>query len=149
MFAGVRMIASLDHSMWFHRPFRADEWLLYEMESPNMRGGRALIFGSVFTRSGALAISVAQEGVIRTAPVGDDQAAPLLPPPARLRRPKKAGRSRPYAGVAGPGQAAHSALREQEAVGGDADPAALSEAVVSAAAGAVEAAAGVGRKSKL
>jgi len=56
---------SLDHSMWFHAPFRADEWMLYELESPRASGGRGLSFGRLFTKDGVLAVSVAQEGVIR------------------------------------------------------------------------------------
>jgi acyl-CoA thioesterase-2 len=58
-------MASLDHAMWFHRPFRADEWLLYAQDSPNAYGARGLARGSVFTRDGVLVASVAQEGLIR------------------------------------------------------------------------------------
>ncbi|MFD8676844.1 acyl-CoA thioesterase II [Streptomyces seoulensis] len=57
--------ASLDHAMWFHRPFRADEWLLYDQESPSAHGGRGLGQARIYTRDGALAISVVQEGVVR------------------------------------------------------------------------------------
>ncbi|WP_247597725.1 acyl-CoA thioesterase II [Streptomyces sp. RKND-216] len=57
--------ASLDHAMWFHRPFRADEWLLYDQESPTAQGGRGLAAGRIFTRDGRLAVSVIQEGVVR------------------------------------------------------------------------------------
>ncbi|GLF93586.1 acyl-CoA thioesterase II [Streptomyces yaizuensis] len=57
--------ASLDHAMWFHRPFRADEWLLYDQESPSSGGGRGLGQGRIWTRDGRLAVSVIQEGVIR------------------------------------------------------------------------------------
>jgi acyl-CoA thioesterase-2 len=57
--------ASLDHSIWFHRPFRADEWLLYVMESPNAGGARAFTRGTVYTREGDLVASVAQEGLLR------------------------------------------------------------------------------------
>lgn len=57
--------ASLDHSMWFHRPFRADEWLLYDQISPSASGARGLAIGHVFTRDGRLAATVAQEGLIR------------------------------------------------------------------------------------
>jgi acyl-CoA thioesterase II len=59
------MVASLDHSMWFHRPFRMDEWLLYDIESPASAGGRGFTRGSFFTREGVLVASVAQEGLIR------------------------------------------------------------------------------------
>jgi acyl-CoA thioesterase-2 len=62
--AGI-MMASLDHAMWFHRPFRADEWLLYDQVSPSTSGGRGLTRGSIYTREGALAVSVVQEGLIR------------------------------------------------------------------------------------
>ncbi|MFG3123351.1 acyl-CoA thioesterase II [Streptomyces sp. NPDC017615] len=57
--------ASLDHAMWFHRPFRADEWLLYDQESPSAHGGRGLGQARIYTRDGRLAISVVQEGVVR------------------------------------------------------------------------------------
>ncbi|MER6910720.1 acyl-CoA thioesterase II [Streptomyces sp. NPDC000594] len=57
--------ASLDHAMWFHRPFRADEWLLYDQESPSSAAGRGLGQGRIWTRDGHLAVSVIQEGVIR------------------------------------------------------------------------------------
>ena len=59
------MGASLDHAMWFHRPFRADEWLLYHQESPVSYGARGLASGRIFTRDGVLAVSVMQEGLIR------------------------------------------------------------------------------------
>ena len=59
------MMASLDHAMWFHRPFRADEWLLYSQASPAASGGRGLAMGGIFRRDGALAVSVVQEGLIR------------------------------------------------------------------------------------
>jgi acyl-CoA thioesterase-2 len=57
--------ASLDHAMWFHRPFRADEWLLYDQESPSAYGGRGLGQARIYTQDGRLAISVIQEGVVR------------------------------------------------------------------------------------
>ncbi|WP_210576712.1 acyl-CoA thioesterase II [Streptomyces sp. GESEQ-4] len=57
--------ASLDHAMWFHRPFRADEWLLYDQESPSAHGGRGLGQARIYTQDGQLAISVIQEGVVR------------------------------------------------------------------------------------
>jgi acyl-CoA thioesterase-2 len=59
------MGASLDHAMWFHRPFRADRWLLYAQNSPNARGARGLARGQVFTADGDLVVSVMQEGLIR------------------------------------------------------------------------------------
>jgi acyl-CoA thioesterase-2 len=58
--------ASLDHAMWFHRPFRADRWLLYAQESPVAAGARGLARGEVFTADGDLVVSVVQEGLIRT-----------------------------------------------------------------------------------
>jgi len=60
--------ASIDHAMWFHRPFRADEWLLYAQDSPSASGARGFNRGSVFTRDGRLVASVAQEGLIRRRP---------------------------------------------------------------------------------
>ncbi len=58
-------MASLDHALWLHRPFRADEWLLYVQESPSSQGGRGFCRGAVYTRDGVLVASVAQEGLIR------------------------------------------------------------------------------------
>jgi acyl-CoA thioesterase-2 len=57
--------ASLDHAMWFHRPARADDWLLYAQDSPSASGGRGLSRGMIFDRSGRLIASVAQEGLLR------------------------------------------------------------------------------------
>ncbi|MET3986095.1 acyl-CoA thioesterase II [Streptomyces sp. PvR034] len=57
--------ASLDHAMWFHRPFRADEWLLYDQESPSAAAGRGLGQARIWTRDGRLAVTVIQEGVVR------------------------------------------------------------------------------------
>ncbi|MBS0481505.1 MAG: acyl-CoA thioesterase II [Proteobacteria bacterium] len=62
---GEVMSASLDHAVWFHEPFRADEWLLYATDSPWSGGGRGFNRGRIFTRDGRLVASVAQEGVIR------------------------------------------------------------------------------------
>jgi acyl-CoA thioesterase-2 len=59
------MIASLDHSLWMHRPFRADDWLLYTNDSPSASGARGFVHGSVYTRDGTLVATVAQEGLIR------------------------------------------------------------------------------------
>ena len=58
-------MASLDHAMWFHRPFRVDQWLLYTMESPNASGARGLALGRFFTTEGVLVASAAQEGLVR------------------------------------------------------------------------------------
>ncbi|WP_329178798.1 acyl-CoA thioesterase II [Streptomyces sp. NBC_01477] len=57
--------ASLDHAMWFHRPFRADEWLLYDQQSPSASGGRGLGTARIYTQDGRLVVSVIQEGMIR------------------------------------------------------------------------------------
>ena len=59
--------ASLDHAMWFHRPFRADRWLLYSQESPSAAGARGLARGQVF-QDGSVVVSVVQEGLIRSTP---------------------------------------------------------------------------------
>jgi acyl-CoA thioesterase-2 len=61
------MGASLDHCMWFHRPFKADEWLLYDMDSPTTYGARGLARGFMFARDGELVVSMAQEGLMRLA----------------------------------------------------------------------------------
>ena len=58
-------VASLDHAMWFHRDFRADDWLLYAQDSPSASGARGFNRGSIYTRDGILVASVAQEGLIR------------------------------------------------------------------------------------
>ena len=62
---GEVFMASLDHAMWFHRPFRADEWLLYSQDTPSASGGRGLSRGLVYAHDGELVASVVQEGVIR------------------------------------------------------------------------------------
>lgn len=58
-------VASLDHAMWFHRPFRADDWLLYAQDSPSASGARGFNRGAIYRRDGVLVASVAQEGLIR------------------------------------------------------------------------------------
>jgi acyl-CoA thioesterase II len=65
LFDSGLMMASLDHALWFHRPFRADAWLLYAQDSPSSSGARGLTRGTIFTRDGKLVASVAQEGLIR------------------------------------------------------------------------------------
>ena len=62
-------MASLDHGLWFHRPFRADDWLLYSIDSPSAQGARGLARGQIFDRNGQLVASTVQEGMIRV--VGD------------------------------------------------------------------------------
>lgn len=59
-------VASLDHAMWFHRPFRFDDWLLYVVDSPNAGGARGLVRGQFFSRTGELVASCVQEGLMRT-----------------------------------------------------------------------------------
>jgi acyl-CoA thioesterase-2 len=63
--AGAHMVASLDHAMWFHRAFRADDWLLYDQQSPTAGGARGFSTGRMFDREGRLVVSVVQEGLIR------------------------------------------------------------------------------------
>ncbi len=58
-------MASLDHALWFHRPFRVDHWLLYACDSPTAQGARGLVRGQIFNRDGVLVASAAQEGLIR------------------------------------------------------------------------------------
>ena len=62
---GDAFVASLDHAVWFHRPFRADEWWLYDQVSPSASAGRALVIARVFSQDGQLVASVAQEAVLR------------------------------------------------------------------------------------
>ena len=64
IFSNVQ-VASLDHAMWFHRPFRADDWMLYSQDSPSAYGARGFSRGLIFARDGTLIASVAQEGLIR------------------------------------------------------------------------------------
>jgi acyl-CoA thioesterase-2 len=76
--------ASLDHSLWFLRPFRADEWLLYDQVSPSAEHGRALTRGRLFDMGGRLVAAVAQEGLMRfdrPRPTEDGDREASLPPP--------------------------------------------------------------------
>jgi acyl-CoA thioesterase-2 len=57
--------ATLDHALWFHRPFRVDEWLLYSTDSPSAAGARGFTRGSIFAQDGTHVASVVQEGLIR------------------------------------------------------------------------------------
>ncbi len=75
------MPASLDHAMWFHRPFRADEWLLYAQDSPSAQGGRGLTRGLIFKQDGTLVASVAQRRLAARAPVV----------PVRIRKRRRVG----------------------------------------------------------
>ena len=70
-------MASLDHALWFHRPFRADDWLLYSIDSPSASASRGLARGQIFDRQGRLVASTAQEGLIRVVP--DAEAASAVP----------------------------------------------------------------------
>jgi acyl-CoA thioesterase II len=63
--SGKAIVASIDHAMWFHRPLRVDEWLLYAVESPSASGSRGFARASVFSRDGRLVASTAQEGLLR------------------------------------------------------------------------------------
>lgn len=65
IFANSLQVASLDHAMWFHRPFRADDWLLYAQDSPSASATRGFNRGEIFSRDGKLVASVTQEGLIR------------------------------------------------------------------------------------
>src|SRR5215471_15322966 len=65
LFEPTIMAASLDHALWFHRPFRADDWLLYAQDSPSAAGARGFARGTIFAADGTLVASVAQEGMIR------------------------------------------------------------------------------------
>jgi acyl-CoA thioesterase-2 len=58
-------VASIDHIMWFHQPFRTDEWLLHVMDSPKAHGARGMVRGRIFSADGRLVASTAQEGLIR------------------------------------------------------------------------------------
>jgi acyl-CoA thioesterase II len=64
-FEGRLVMASLDHAMWFHRPLRVDDWLLYAMESPSASGARGFAQAGVFCRDGRLVATIAQEGLVR------------------------------------------------------------------------------------
>ncbi|HTU58534.1 MAG TPA: acyl-CoA thioesterase II, partial [Polyangiales bacterium] len=65
--SGKAIVASIDHAMWFHRPLRVDDWLLYAVDSPSASGARGFARASVFARDGRLVASTAQEGLVRLA----------------------------------------------------------------------------------
>jgi len=79
---GTVQMASLDHALWFHRPCRVDEWLLYSFDTPNAGGARGFARGQIFTRSGTLVASTAQEGLVRV--LGGDRT-PSRPSDPRLQ----------------------------------------------------------------
>ena len=62
-------MTSLDHAMWFHAPFKADEWLLLDMNSVKLAGGRGMNVGYIYNQNGELCITAAQECLIRTHPI--------------------------------------------------------------------------------
>ncbi len=66
--SGKAQVASIDHAMWFHRPLRVDDWLLYDVESPSASGARGFARANVFSREGILVASTAQEGLVRLGP---------------------------------------------------------------------------------
>lgn len=74
----VSLATSLDHSVWFHAPARADEWLLFDVECPRAAGARALVLGRVYTARGVHVATVAQEGLLRVAPLPRRGQAPRL-----------------------------------------------------------------------
>ena len=75
-------MASLDHALWFHRPFRADEWLLYSIDSPTAQGARGLARGLIYDRDGKLVASTAQEGLIRVVEATEPAASSAASAPA-------------------------------------------------------------------
>jgi acyl-CoA thioesterase-2 len=81
------LLASLDHVLWFHRDFRADDWLLYVQDSPSAEGARALCRGTVFSRDGRLVASVAQEGLVRQKRRPETQGAPGSGQPGSAPKP--------------------------------------------------------------
>ena len=72
------VVASIDHAMWFHRPMRVDDWLLYSIESPSASGARGFARASLFARDGRLVASTAQEGLLRVMPAGERRPASRL-----------------------------------------------------------------------
>ncbi len=72
-------VASLDHAIWFHRPVRADDWLLYSEDSPSASGARGFTRGLIYARNGSLAASTAQEGLIRDRKAKVDSPTSALP----------------------------------------------------------------------
>lgn len=67
LFRGELQVASIDHAIWFHRDFRIDDWLLYQLESPTIQDSRTLCRGAIYTRDGRLVASTMQEGLVRVA----------------------------------------------------------------------------------
>ncbi len=75
---GIQFTASIDHAVWFHRPARVDEWLLYVMDSPSASSGRGFTRASIFARNGHLVASTAQESLIRVRRSGRRQKVARL-----------------------------------------------------------------------
>ncbi|KAJ2659465.1 acyl-CoA thioesterase [Coemansia sp. RSA 1200] len=71
----LSMLVSLDHTIWFHESFRADDWLLYVIESPRAASGRGLVVGRIYNQEGVLVASTAQEGVVRGSSLGNEDEA--------------------------------------------------------------------------
>jgi acyl-CoA thioesterase-2 len=71
-------MASLDHAMWFHRPFRADDWLLYSIDSPSAQSSRGLARGMIYDRAGRLVASTAQEGLIRVVHANEEKVSRVV-----------------------------------------------------------------------
>ena len=71
---GPVMVASIDHSLWFHRALRADAWVLYVQDSPAAAGARGFARGTLFARDGTLVASVAQEGLLRPTRLAEDRS---------------------------------------------------------------------------
>ncbi|KAI8988837.1 thioesterase-like superfamily-domain-containing protein [Pilobolus umbonatus] len=76
---GIAMMASLDHSMWFHSPARADDWLLYDVHSPRTSDGRGVVFGRIYNRQGVLIATAAQEGIVRLSKHEQDKRVNSVP----------------------------------------------------------------------
>ncbi|KAI8354130.1 HotDog domain-containing protein [Choanephora cucurbitarum] len=68
--ANIGMLTSLDHTIWFHEPVKADEYLLYDMHSPQSNHGRSMVFGKIYTQDGRLVATTAQEGIVRLSKQG-------------------------------------------------------------------------------
>jgi len=83
-FQDIAMILSLDHAMWFHAPFRADEWLLYVMESPRSYNSRGLAIGYIFRADGTHAVTVSQEGLMRLHRSIESAPTPATPLQSKL-----------------------------------------------------------------
>ncbi|PWA02164.1 hypothetical protein BB558_001711 [Smittium angustum] len=68
----ITMTVSLDHSLWFHRPFRVDDWILFELDSPRLASGRGFLSGRYYSKDGTLLASMTQENLFRTRVLADD-----------------------------------------------------------------------------